>query len=260
MKIKIAIIGGSGFEKLFAETQRMRVGTPYGIPHPIITGRIGDRDVAFLPRHGYDHSIPPHKVNYRANIYALHKIGVERIIAINAVGAINAKFKPGDIVIPHDLVDFTKSRPLTFYDEAPVTHIDFSKPYCPELREILVRETSEAGVRFWDHAVAVCTEGPRFETPAEIEMFRRLGFDVVGMTSIPEATLARELEMCYASLCFVSNMAAGIQEKLTPLEVMEVSRRITPHVEQIIIETIKAIPLERSGSCPCAQALKEARL
>ncbi|MBC7131359.1 S-methyl-5'-thioadenosine phosphorylase [Candidatus Bathyarchaeota archaeon] len=258
--MKVAIIGGSGFEKLFTDADEIWIGTPYGIPPPLLIGKISDRDVAFLPRHGRDHSTPPHRVNYRANIYALHQLGVERIIAINAVGAINRNFKPGDVVIPHDLADFTKSRPTTFYDEAPVTHIDFSKPYCPEIREILVKKAADAGLKCWDKAVLVCTEGPRFETPAEIEMFRRLGFDVVGMTSIPEAILARELEMCYASLCFVSNMAAGIQERLTSMEVIEVSRRINPYIEQILIETVNAIPLERSGNCPCARALKDARL
>jgi 5'-methylthioadenosine phosphorylase len=258
-KTKIAIIGGTGFEKFFTDTQQIRLGTPYGIPPPLFIGKIGDRNVAFLPRHGLNHSIPPHKVNYRANIYALYKIGVERIMAINAVGAINTRFKPGDIVVPHDMVDFTKSRPTTFYDEAPVTHIDFSQPYCPEIRKLLIEKAEKGGLAPWDGAVLVCTEGPRFESPAEIEMFRRLGFDVVGMTGAPEAVLARELEMCYATLCFVSNMAAGMQERLTPSEVFEVSKKITPKVEQILIETVKALPLVR-GSCPCARALKDARL
>lgn len=260
VKAKIAVIGGSGFERLLGGAQQIRVGTPYGVPPPLLLGRVEGREVIFLPRHGPDHSVPPHRVNYRANIYALHQMGVERVIAINAVGAINCDFRPGDIVIPHDLVDFTKARPSTFYDSAPVTHIDFSKPFCPEIRGILAEKSAEAGVRFWDKAVLVCTEGPRFETAAEIEMFRRLGFDIVGMTTLPEAVLARELEMCYASLCFVSNMAAGMQERLTSMEVIEVSRKINAYIERILTETVKAMPVERSGLCPCAHALKDARL
>lgn len=259
-KAEIAIIGGTGFEKMFADTEKLRVGTPYGIPPPLFTGKIGEKNVIFLPRHGPQHSVPPHKVNYKANIYALHQLGIERIIAVNAVGAINKEFKPGDIVIPHDFVDFTKNRPVTFYDEAPVTHVDVSQPYCPEIRETLIECAEKLNLRLWSHAVLVCTEGPRFETPAEIEMFRRLGFDVVGMTGVPEAVLARELEMCYAALCFVSNMAAGMQERLTPKEVYAISRKVQPKIEQILIETVKALAVERKGKCSCANALKNARL
>jgi 5'-methylthioadenosine phosphorylase len=258
-KAKIAIVGGTGFEKLFTNAKQIRLGTPYGIPPPLFMGKVDGKNVFFLPRHGPEHSVPPHKVNYRANIYALHKMGVERVIAINAVGAINTSFKPGDIVIPKDFVDFTKSRPTTFYDEAPVTHVDVSQPYCPEIRKLLIENAEKTGLRLWNDAVLVCTEGPRFETPAEIEMFRRLGFDVVGMTGAPEAVLARELEMCYATLCFVSNMAAGMQERLTPSEVSKVSKQIMPKIEQILIETVKALPLEREGKCHCAHALKDAR-
>ncbi|MCS7124946.1 MAG: S-methyl-5'-thioadenosine phosphorylase [Candidatus Bathyarchaeota archaeon] len=259
-KAKIAIIGGTGFEKLFISEEKLYVGTPHGIPPPISIGNIGDREVAFLPRHGSEHSVPPHKVNYRANVYALHQLGVERIIAVNAVGAINRDFKPGDIVIPHDFADFTKQRTTTFYDEAPVTHVDMSQPYCPELREKLVKCAERFGLHVWSRAVLVCTEGPRFETPAEIEMFRRLGFDVVGMTGVPEAVLARELEICYAAVCFVSNMAAGMQERLTPKEVYDISIKVQPKIEQILIETIKALPTERKGKCPCMSALKNARI
>ena len=258
-KAKIAIIGGTGFEKLFINIEQVIVGTPYGLPPPLFVGEIASKKVVFLPRHGVEHSVPPHKVNYRANIYALYETGVERIIAINAVGAINKSLKPGDIVIPHDFADFTKTRPTTFYDEAPVTHIDISQPYCPEIRKILIKTAEGLGLHVWSKAVLVCTEGPRFETPAEIVMFRRLGFDVVGMTGVPEAVLARELEICYACVCFVSNMAAGMQERLTPKEVYDISRRVQPEIEQLLIETIKALPVERKN-CPCVDALKGARL
>ncbi|PMB75242.1 MAG: S-methyl-5'-thioinosine phosphorylase, partial [Candidatus Bathyarchaeota archaeon] len=239
--------------------EQIRLGTPYGIAPPITVGKIDDKEVVFLPRHGPNHSLPPHRINYRANVYALYELNVKRIIAVNAVGAINSNFKPSDIVIPHDFVDFTKLRTTTFYDEAPVTHIDVSQPYCPEIRKFLIEHARRFGRRVWDRAVLACTEGPRFETPAEIEMFRRLGCDVVGMTGVPEAVLARELEICYATVCFVSNMAAGMQERLTPLEVSRVSKEITPIMEQVLIETVRALPTQRGNNCPCADALKNAR-
>ena len=256
-KADVAIIGGSGLEALLKNMEQIRVGTPYGLPPPISIGEIGGKRVAFLPRHGLRHSTPPHKVNYRANIYVLFQVGVKRIVATNAVGAINVNFKPGDLVVPHDLVDFTKLRQLTFYDNAPVTHVDMSQPFCPEVRSLLVRTIKERCTQVWDRAVLVCTEGPRFETPAEIEMFRLLGCDVVGMTVTPEAVLARELEMCYAAVCFVSNMAAGIQQRLTAQEVAEVAKEKRPVIEQILRETIEHLP--ESRRCPCAHALKDAR-
>jgi 5'-methylthioadenosine phosphorylase len=259
-KAKFAIIGGTGFEKLFKDAEETRVRTPYDAAPHVYIGEVDDRKVAFLPRHGPKHLVPPHKINYRANIYALHKLGVERVLAVNAVGAINRNFKPGDIVVPHDFVDFTKFRATTFYDEAPVTHIDVSIPYCPEIRKLLAEAARKMKLHMWDKAVLVCTEGPRFETPAEIEMFRRLGCDIVGMTGVPEAVLARELEMCYATVCFVSNMAAGMQERLTPSEVSRISKQIMPKMEQILIETVKGLPFERGKNCPCAGTLKDARL
>lgn len=258
-KVKIAVIGGTGFEKLLRDARQLRLGTPYGMAPPLSIGRIDGKNVIFLPRHGPNHSVPPHRINYKANVYALHEMGAERILATNAVGAINRDFKPGDIVIPHDFVDFTKLRSTTFYDEAPVTHIDVSQPYCPEIRKLLIETARKLGLRVWDKAVLVCTEGPRYETPAEIEILRRLGCDIVGMTGIPEVVLARELEMCYATICYVSNMAAGIQERLTTLEVSKVSKQIMPKIEQVLIAAVKALPLKRRNNCPCASALRDAR-
>jgi 5'-methylthioadenosine phosphorylase len=257
---KIAVIGGTGFEKLFKETQTLQLETRYGAAPPLSIADVDGRKVVFLPRHGPHHSIPPHKVNYRANIHALHEIEAERIIAVNAVGAISRDYKPGDIVFPHDFVDFTKQRTLTYYDDAPVTHVDFSKPYCPEIRRILTETARTLKLNVKKKAVLVCTEGPRFETPAEVQMFRLLGCEIVGMTGLPEAVLARELGMCYAPLCFVSNMAAGMQEQLTPLEIPKISEQIMPNLEQLLIETVKALPASREGKCPCANALRNARL
>jgi len=243
---------------MFKEAEWICSKTPYGAARFLHSGEISGRKAIFLLRHGPKHSIPPHKINYKANVYALHRAGVERVLATNAVGAINISFKPGDIVIPHDFVDFTKLRSTSFYEEAPVTHIDVSQPFCPDTRRLLVEAAEKVGVNVWDEAVLVCTEGPRFETAAEIQMFQRLGCDVVGMTTIPEAVLSRELEMCYASISYVSNMAAGLQKRLTVHEVSRISKRIFPKIQEILIETIKALPTERN--CPCTNALRQARL
>lgn len=255
-RASIAVIGGTGLEDLFEGSEKVNVGTPYGFSHLISICKIRDKLVAFLPRHGRKHDIPPHRINYKANMFALHSLGVERIIATNAVGAINLNFKPGDLVVPHDLVDFTKQRQLTFFDQAPVTHVDFTEPYCPEIRSILVEKAKEIGL-VHDKAVYVCTEGPRFETPAEIRMFRILGCDVVGMTGVPEAILAREIGVCYASLCFVSNMAAGIAGKLTYEEVTEVSKIVMSKVREIIVETVASLPDVRG--CQCSHSAKLGR-
>jgi len=256
-KADVAIIGGTGLEASLKNAKQIRVGTPYGIPPPISIGQIDGKPSAFLPRHGTHHSVPPHKVNYRANIFALHKIGVKQVVATNAVGAIKSDFEPGDLVVPHDLVDFTRFRQFTFYDNAPVTHVDMSQLYCPTIRALLIKTAREQSVQSWDRAVLVCTEGPRYETPAEIEMFRRLSCDIVGMTGAPEAVLARELEMCYATICFVSNMAAGMQQQLTADEVAKVAEKKIPVIQQILRETIKHLPSERH--CLCAHALRAAR-
>lgn len=255
-KPEIAVIGGTGLEALFKTFEQIHVGTPYGIPLALFLGDIEGRAVAFLSRHGMKHNIPPHVINHRANIYALQQLGVKRIIATNAVGAVNRTFKPTDIIIPHDFIDFTKSRPTTFYENAPVMHIDLSQPYCPEIRKILIETANRSKIKVFDHAVLICTSGPRLETPAEVEMFRRLGGDLIGMTGAAEAVLSRELEMCYASVCFVTNMAAGMQKRLTTREVAENAEKIHPVVKKLLSETIRTIPHNRN--CPCAHALENA--
>jgi len=238
-------------------TQQMRIGTPYGLAPPIFVGEVGEKTVAFLPRHDVRHDVPPHRVNYRANIYALHTMCVKRVIATNAVGAINSEFRPGDLVVPHDLVDFTKLRANTFYDDAPVTHIDMCEPYCPEIRLVLIKAAEKKGPKVFGRAVFACTEGPRLETPAEIQMFERLGCDVVGMTGMPEAVLAHELEMCYATVCFVTNMAAGLEKHLTTSELVKAAKKTAPVLQQVLRETVLHLPEKRQ--CLCVHALKEAR-
>ena len=257
-KTRIAIIGGSGLENLFESPRRSLTKTPFGTAAASI-GEIEGKQVAFLPRHGPRHSVAPHRINYRANIYALHKLGVIRILATNAVGAINRELKPGELVVPHDFIDFTKARSATFYDKAPVTHIDVSEPYCPEMRQLLIDAATKVGLHVRDRAVMVCTEGPRLETPSEIEMFRHLGCDIVGMTSYPEVVLARELELCYASVCYVSNMAAGVQEELKAHELSRISEQTLPRLQKVLIEAVKGLPMARREMCPCAGALQSSR-
>ena len=255
----VGIIGGTGLENLFQNAPQTSLKTPYGMVPSIRTGTVEDKKVILLLRHGINHAIPPHRVNYRANVYALHRIGANRILATNAVGAINPSMKPGDIVVPTDFIDFTKTRPSTFYDEAPVTHVDVSDAYCPKIRRVLIENAKMHGLRVWSEGVLVCTEGPRFETPAEIEFFRRLGCDMVGMTGFPEVVLARELQMCYASICYVSNMAAGMQRRLKASEVSKISKQTIPTIEEVLFDSVRSLPDKREATCPCAQGLRDAR-
>lgn len=257
-KVRLAIIGGTGLVGDFIKGTKTRLGTPYG-PSPTLTiGKISGNDIVFLPRHDEGHKLPPHKINDRANIFTLHSLGVERILATNVVGALNPKYKPGDIVVPRDFIDFTRFRPHTFYDEAPVTHVDVSALYCPELRKILFEAAKKRMKNVWADAVYVCTEGPRYESPAEIHMFSTFGCDIVGMTGLPEAVLAHELEMCYATVCFVSNMAAGIQERMSAEEVVEKSKIFESMVGEILRGVVADIPKKRS--CSCSSALEGARV
>lgn len=249
-KTRIGIIGGTGFSSPIEEGTKIRVGTPYGPSPTIMIGNFGGKEIAYLPRHGEKHTLPPHMINYRASIWALHSLGVERVLATNSVGAVNAKYKPGDLIIPVDFIDFTRSRNHTFYDEAPVTHIDVSTSYCPELREILSKAADNKVNRVWHNAIYLCTEGPRYESPAEIRMFRKLGGDVVGMTGVSELVLARELEMCYAALCFVTNMAAGLQERLSAELIAEGGRNQGNILQEILREVVEYVPWKRSCLCP----------
>jgi len=258
MKSPIAIVGGSGVKAIVKGEQKI-IGTPYG-PTPKLTfGEVSSRKAVFLPRHGEAHSNPPHRVNYRANLWGLKSLGVERIIATNAVGAIDPEISPGEILVPSDLIDFTKSRHATFYEGPPVTHVDVSEPYCSTIRRILLSASSPYVKKPHDGIVMACTEGPRYETPAEIRMMGTVGCGIVGMTGAPEAFLARELEMCYASVCFVSNMAAGLQRVLSAQDVEEKGRETSHVLNKILIEAIGKIPETRRG-CPCGSALAPAQL
>jgi 5'-deoxy-5'-methylthioadenosine phosphorylase len=210
----LAIIGGTGLGSLAGLdiTNKTVCRTPYGEPSgPLIHGQIGGRAIVFLARHGPGHTIPPHKINYRANIWALHELGTRHIIAINAVGGIAPDLHPGRLAFPNQIIDYTWSRGHTFFedDTASVTHIDFTSPYCEHLRSVLIRAASQTGIDAVTTGVYGATQGPRLETAAEIDRMDKDGCTMVGMTGMPEAALARELHMNYAACAAVANWAAG---------------------------------------------------
>jgi len=214
---RTAIIGGSGFQRLpgFQVERRENEATPFGeVSDAPTVGRLAGRDWVFLRRHGAEHRIPPHRINYRANIWALKEAGVERIVAFAAVGAIDAGLAVSGIVIPHQIIDYTWGRAHTFFDGQPgapggLGHIDFSRPYSEALRGEIIASAPQAGVNAASAAVYAVTQGPRLESAAEINRLERDGADIVGMTGMPEAALARELDMEYATIAIVVNAAAG---------------------------------------------------
>jgi 5'-methylthioinosine phosphorylase len=221
----LAIIGGSGLSKLgnMEVTQRRVVRTPYGEPSGALTfGRIVDGEVVFLARHGYGHTIAPHQVNYRANLWALKDSGAGSVISVASVGGIRKDLGPGVLVLPHQVIDYTWGRPSTFFEGsgAPVNHIDFTEPYSSGLRERLVKAAAACKERIVERGVYAATQGPRLETAAEITRLERDGADVVGMTGMPEAALAREIGLEYAAITVVANYAAGRgeSEHAVPLE------------------------------------------
>lgn len=233
--IDFAVIGGTGLTAIegLEIIHKEVVHTPYGEPSGQIThGRIGSHRIVFLARHGYTHNIPPHQINYRANMWALNSIGVKKVVAIAAVGGITAKMTPKSLVIPNQIVDYTYGRKHTYFDEGleKVTHIDFSDPYCEELRQALLTAGAELGVL--DGATYGVTQGPRLETAAEIRRMESDGCDVVGMTAMPEAALARELGLCYASCNVVANWAAGKgTEKVITMD--EIQNNLTIGMAQV---------------------------
>lgn len=210
----LAVIGGSGLSQLaiLEVTERKVVRTPYGEPSgPLTFGRIHGRPIIFLARHGYGHSIPPHEVNYRANLWALNEEGVDGIVSVASVGGIRRDCGPGTLLVPSQIIDYTWGRAATFFEGtgAPVTHIDFTQPYAAELRARILSAARACGEKVIDGGVYAATQGPRLETSAEINRLERDGAEVVGMTGMPEAALARELELDYAAISVVANYAAG---------------------------------------------------
>jgi 5'-deoxy-5'-methylthioadenosine phosphorylase len=223
---ELAIIGGTGLTTLkdLEITGREVSHTPYGEPSaPITHGKLNGKEVLFLPRHGSGHTIPPHKINYRANIYALHDCGVKNVIAVNAVGGIRKDLGPTTLVLPDQIIDYTWSRVNTFFEEGlqHVTHIDFTEPYCPSLRDKILASAKALKLDIVDGGTYAATQGPRLETAAEINRLERDGCDIVGMTGMPEAGLARELGLCYANISVVANFGAGRGSEELTMEMIE---------------------------------------
>ena len=232
----LAIIGGTGLYALqdLEITEREMVRTPYGEPSgPLTHGVLGGKNVVFLARHGYGHTIPPHNVNYRANMWAFKEAGVERVIAVNAVGGIRTDMAPGRLAFPDQLIDYTWSRVCTFQDEwmSDIKHIDFTHPYCEPLRHALLAAVRTCGIDAAEDGTYGCTQGPRLETAAEIDRLERDGCDIVGMTSMPEAALAKELDICYASCCVVANHAAG--RGAGEITMKEIEQHLSTGMEQV---------------------------
>ncbi len=238
----IIVIGGSGLYDMeeLMEKQEITVENEYGTVHVVI-GKIDNKEVGFIARHGKKHSVPPSMVNYRANIKAVEGLGARYVIATSAVGSLNEKMKPGDFVLLDQFIDFTKNRIYTFFEDE-VRHTDVTEPYCPKLRATILKAGKNLNLKIHPEGTYVCTEGPRYETPAEIRAFKMLGADVVGMTQVPEVVLANEIGLCYASIAIITNYAAGIsKEKLTHEEVMDVMNRRLPELKKLIIETIRVL-------------------
>jgi 5'-methylthioadenosine phosphorylase len=259
---KIGITAGSGFYELEGIEIRelKKVTTPFGEPSDLYRlCEIGGREVVLLSRHGTPHQIPPHKINYRANIWGFRELGIERILSVNAVGGINRNLRPGDMVIPDQIIDMTCGRASTFYDGSEVIHVDFTYPFCSEVRGAFIGAGKKLGMKPVESGTYICVNGPRLESKAEIRHFAVIGADVVGMTIMPEASLARELELCFGGIVVVTNYAAGISDRrLTTTEVVETMRTSRERLKSVLTETIKVIPEVRN--CSCQSALKDARM
>lgn len=256
--IRVAIIGGTGVynQALLEGEKEVTIDTRYGTV-AMRAGIYKNREVFFLPRHGEKHSVPPHMINYKANIAALKKINVNAILSTAAVGTLRRNMPPGSKVVIDQFIDFTRQRPLTFYEgeKMPVVHIDLSEPYCFEVRKTILEAGQALDLNLVDGGCYVCTEGPRFETPSEIRMMEQWGGDLVGMTNVPEVIMAREAGLCYATIALPTNYAAGIS--LTPLkheEVLEEMDRGKPELDKIIAACVENIKPEHS--CGCKEAGK----
>jgi len=256
---EIGVFGGSGFYSFLESTETAEVDTPYGRPSadPVI-GEVGGRRVAFIPRHGSKHEFPPHRIPYRANLWAMRELGVVRVLGPNACGSLQPYVKPGEFVICDQLVDRTRNRPNTFYDGPVTTHISFADPYCPTIREVAITKGRELEIPLHDRGTVVVIEGPRFSTRAESAWFAAAGWEVINMTQYPEAVLARELQLCYANISLITDYDVGVEgPPVTNEEVIRVFTENNKKVRDLLFEVIPALPVERE--CPCVTALTGAR-
>lgn len=268
---EIGILGGSGFYELLTDAEEVRPDTPFGEPSDaLVVGHFGDRQVAFLPRHGRGHRIPPHRINYRANLWALKELGITRLLAPCAVGSLRADLPPGTFVVVDQLVDRTSGRPDTFFDgpgsasgDERVTHVSLAEPYCPQLTEVAVDGLDQLGIAHEPTGALVVIQGPRFATKAESRWYARSGWDVIGMTQYPEIVLARELELCPLGVALVTDYDAGLEddpdiEAVTSAAVLEVFQANLGNLRRLLEHLVPAIPAERT--CRCGQTLEGAQL
>lgn len=259
---RFGVIAGSGLYDIpglvIKETRTLH--TPYGNPSAAYRiGTVSGKDIAFLPRHGTDHTIQPHNINYRANIWGLKELGVERVIAFGASGGINKDMNPGRIVVLDQIIDVTHGRQSTFYDEGKVVHVDFTEPFCPDLRDYIFQASDKGAVAVAKKGTYICTNGPRLETAAEIKAFSLHGADMVGMTAMPEAALARELEICFVFVTVITNYAAGLAgRKLTAKEVLDEMEKSAGGLRTLLQAFFDLQFPERE--CPCAHALHDASM
>jgi 5'-methylthioadenosine phosphorylase len=260
----IGVIGGSGFYKFLQTRDASRSETPFGMPSASVKlSVVKGRRVAFLPRHGERHEFPPHMVPYKANLYALKHLGVERVFGPCAVGSLKPEIKPGDFVVCDQFVNFTNGRKDTFYDGPETTHVSSADPYCPQLREVVIEAAKDAGIRCHKKGTVVVIQGPRFSTRAESKFFRGQKWDVINMTQYPEAYLARELEMCYVNISLITDYDSGVEgdPKMKPVDNDEVIRVFNANLDKLrslLLKAIELVPATRS--CDCGTALRNARI
>jgi len=261
VKAEIGIFGGSGFYSFLDDVTEHAVATPFGDPSaPVVTGRVGGRRVAFLPRHGLKHEYPPHRIPYRANLWAMRELGVTRVIAPTAAGSLQPHVKRGDLVVCDQLVDRTSGRAATFHDGPETYHVSLADPYCPELRTATLEAGRARALPMHETGTVVVIEGPRFSSRAESKGYAMMGWEVINMTQYPEAALARELELCYCNISLVTDYDAGV-EGVPAVTVEEVVRAFTQNndrLRELLATIVPLIPTERA--CPCSTAMRGARV
>ena len=261
MEAEIGVVGGSGFYSFLEDVEEIEVETPYGKPSaPIAIGQLSGTWVAFLPRHGRAHELPPHRIPYRANLWALRELGVRRIIGPCASGALTRELALGEFVICDQYVDRTSGRPDTFYDGPKTTHVSAADPYCPDLRRLLVEAARELGIPVLDGGAVVVIQGPRFSTRAESRWFREMGWDVVNMTAYPEGHLARELQLCYATIAMVTDYDVGVEgdEPVSAERVVQVFEENNARLRELLFAAIPKIGPQPDDVC--ATALRGAKV
>ena len=258
-KIGTGIIAGTGFydTDIITDKEFLEINTPYGkTSEKLMIGNINGKNVVFLPRHGKEHNVPPHKINFRANLWAMKEIGVERILAPCAVGSLQEEMEPGHIVVPDQFIDRTKNRPSTFYEDGKVAHISTADPFCPELRNVIVDSGRDIEMKIHSKGTQVCIEGPRFSTRAESNMFRIWKADTINMTLLPECILARELEICYVAIATITDYDVWAEKPVTHKEVIKTLNENVDKINNLLINSIPKIPEKRN--CVCKNALSEA--